>query len=98
MPLPNSHITSNPNGKDGTIPVQLYVLIDLEQYFTKKLCLGHGWRQKILPFMLEKLAEACASSGLEPSWDPGNEEAVAIILNRLNFEAPKPKKNVSRNK
>lgn len=75
--------------------MQIYVLLDLELYFTKKLCLGHGWRQKILPFMLQKLQEACLSSGLEPSWDPGNEEAVAAILNRINFDA-KPKSKPKR--
>ena len=94
--LPQSH--TKLHGREATILAQAHVCREHIEYFEKKLVLPHGWREGAICFFFEKLHEAVAATGLAPAWDPENESAVAIILERLNFNLPSDGKPKSKSK
>ena len=82
--LPDSHLKLH--GRDNCETALVYLDKEIPLYYDKKICLDHGWRNRILPELLKRFTLALQSE-LNPSYDPGNEAAVAALLARMNFNA-----------
>ena len=59
-------------------------------------CATVGMRQATTVLLFEKLREVCEAEGIQPEWDPSNEDAVYQLLLRLQLK-PLPKKKPAKN-
>lgn len=63
-----------------------------DYFFMHVIAYSYGARQAIITFFFQRLYEECMDQKIPAVWDEENGQKVLAILNRLNFNEPKPKK------
>jgi len=80
-------------GKDvvrvhGDIDKQIY-----DYFFMHVIAYTHGARQSLITFFFQRLYEACQDEDIPAVWDEESGDKILALLNRMNFNEPKNKKN-----
>jgi len=88
-------ITHNVHEVCGKQVVRVQADIDkniYDYFFRHVIAYSHGSRQALITFFFQRFYDECKKQGIAMVWDEDNGTKLTEILNRLNFNAPKPKK------
>lgn len=90
------HLKHNVHEVCGKAVVRVHGDIDKNVYdylFMHVIAYTHGARQSLITFFFQRLYEACQDEGISAVWDEESGPKILAILNRMNFNESKPKKN-----
>lgn len=90
------HLRHNVHDVCGTEVVRIHADMDKKIYdyfFMHVIAYTHGARQTIINFFFQRFYEACQDEGIPAVWDEENGPKIVALLNRMNFNEPKTRKN-----